>query len=160
RVRAGQSAPDGPGPPVPAVAGIQPGDAEAGAAPPLGIAGRLRGPPPRPPPERGPRPLSRGRPSPPAVPGPRPARGRPPLGRGPGDVPAGPILESGALGALVRGPGVPVLRVPDRLAPVPRDRRGSLDALAVPGHRPGPRSPRVEEPSVPRPDDGLRVAGG
>ena len=67
------------------------------------------------------------------------------LGRRAGDVPAGAALGLGRLGTLVRGPGVPVLRLPGRLAPLPGHERGGLDALAVLGERPGARTARAAD---------------
>ncbi len=46
----------------------------------------------------------------------------------------------GAWGRWFAGLSVPVLRVPDRLAPVPGHERGGLDALAVLDERPGART--------------------
>ena len=107
--------------------------------------GRLRGPAPGQRPERGLRPVPRDR-------LPRQAPRRPrldgrgtALGRRAGDVPAGAALGPGRLGALVRGPGVPVLRLPGRLAPLPGHERGGLDALAALGERPGAGASRAAD---------------
>ena len=58
-LRAGQPAPDGPGPPVPALARVQPGDDPAGPAAALERPGRLRRAAPGQRPERGVRPVPR-----------------------------------------------------------------------------------------------------
>ena len=64
-----------------------------------------------------------------------------------GDVPARPIVGLRGVGPLVRGPRLPLLRLPGRLAPLPGHQRGGLAPLALPGERPGPR---VSRPPVDR----------
>ncbi len=63
-----------------------------------------------------------------------------PMVRWRGDVPPGEGLGVRPQGTVVLGLGVPVLRVPDRLASVPGHERGRLDALGLPGDRGGLRS--------------------
>ena len=97
-LRAGEPAPDGPGPPVPALAGIQPGDAPAGPAAALERPGRLRRAPPGQRPERGLRPVPPDR-----LPRHAPRRSRldgrrAALGRRAGDVPAGAVVGARAAG--------------------------------------------------------------
>ena len=59
------------------------------------------------------------------------------LGRRAGDVPAGAVVGPGRLGTLVRRAGVPVLRLPGRLAALPGHERRGLDALAASGRPTG-----------------------
>ena len=59
------------------------------------------------------------------------------VGRRAGDVLAGANLGLGLLGAMVRRPGLSLLRLPGRLAALSGDLRGDLDALAVPRDRAG-----------------------
>ena len=88
------------------------------------------------------------------------------------DVPARPSLGLRTLGTLVRGSGLPVLRVPGRLVAIPGHERRDLDALGLPGDRAGlavpgarsvgwlalavggPRSAGTSQTSGPRPARG------
>ena len=146
-LRAGEPPVDGPGAPVPALAGVQPPDAAQRPAAALEPVCGLRGSSSRQRPECGLRPVS-----PAGLPRPdarcvRLDRRRPPVRRRAGDVPAGPVVGAGILGPMVRRARLPVLRVPGRLAALSCNVRCDLDAVALPGRRPG----------VPRP--GPRAAG-
>ena len=68
-----------------------------------------------------------------------------------GDVPPGASLGIWVVGTLVLGAGLPVLRVPGRVAPVPGHQCRRLDALGPASHR-----MRLESAECPK----CRMAGG
>ena len=137
RLRAVQSASDGPRSSVPALAGVQQGRDPPGSAAALESLRRLRRASPRQRPERGVRPV-------PAFDLPRPLARRAGLGRrrsalvrGPGCVPSGSILGHGARRAVVRRAGLSLLRLPGRLVALPGHPGRDLASLDLAGDRPG-----------------------
>ena len=142
-LRAGQPALDGPGASVSAVARIQPDDDPKRPAAALERACRLRSTSSGQRPERGLRPVpSAGLPRDHAASVCLDRRGAAVDGRA-RHVSAGAVVGAGTVGAVVRRVGLSVLRLPRPLAAVSGNRRGDLDALAVPGDRPRVSSHRA-----------------